>query len=133
MTDPFARAQLLIGTPFRPHGRDPVLGLDCVGLAMLAFDVPIHSEPTYRLSGTTRAEALTAIAPWFEGAAQPQSTRNLLAMFDFGRCLHFAVAGDNSFIHADLRLRRVVERPFDDRSRPIFFRERRKPAWQRSS
>ena len=34
----FAReAEDLVGSPFRLHGRDPVHGLDCVGVALLAL------------------------------------------------------------------------------------------------
>lgn len=31
-------AHALVGTPFRLHGRDPITGIDCIGLAMLALE-----------------------------------------------------------------------------------------------
>ena len=37
--DAVDRARSLIGTRFRAQGRDPQFGLDCLGLAMIAYEV----------------------------------------------------------------------------------------------
>ena len=39
------RARSLVGVRFRPQGRDPMLGLDCVGAAAAAAEEPACRLP----------------------------------------------------------------------------------------
>ena len=52
-----ARARSLVGVRFRPQGRDPGIGLDCVGLAAVSADVPVERvRRDYALRGQRLAE-----------------------------------------------------------------------------
>jgi len=47
-----AAARALAGVPFRLHGRDPAIGIDCVGLALLSAreaGLSVPEPPPYRL------------------------------------------------------------------------------------
>lgn len=49
-----AAAQRLLGVPFRLHGRDPAIGIDCVGLVLLsvrAAGFQVAEPPPYRVRG----------------------------------------------------------------------------------
>ncbi|UYY76664.1 peptidoglycan endopeptidase [Sphingomonas sp. R1] len=104
-----AAARRAIGVPFRPQGRDPVSGLDCVGLAALALG---RTAPTgYRLrlgdaaavSHALRAAGLVEVAGAVPG--------DLLLCRSGPGQLHLAIRSENGIVHADAVARRVVERP----------------------
>lgn len=110
--DIVARARALVGVRFRPQGRDPSHGLDCVGLTLVATrtgaeDVPRH----YRLRGDHRAwiERRLAALGWTPiGAPRPGD----LVLFEAGPAqFHLGVVTPGGCVHADAGLRRVVERP----------------------
>lgn len=110
----YSKAQRYLGVPFRPQGREPAAGLDCIGLALLVFDIPAAAVPkAYRigdrhcLSGISRALGL-CFEMISEGAGR--SGDLLLIEIDRGRP-HFAVRGPASHIHAHAGLRRIVETP----------------------
>jgi lipoprotein Spr len=107
-----ARARACIGARFRAQGRDPALGLDCVGLAAVAFAREAGAA-RYALRGGD-AQALgglivaSGLVPLLPGAAGPGD----LVMADAGMGqLHLVVLTGTGFVHADAGLRRVVERP----------------------
>ena len=105
-----AAARALVGVRFRAQGRDPALGLDCVGVAVAALrgagvhlavrdDYPLRSaawnprdEPgaLMRCDGTEAGDVL-------------------LLRVDATQ-LHVAVRIAGGIVHADAGLRRVVER-----------------------
>jgi cell wall-associated NlpC family hydrolase len=109
-----ARARALVGTPFRPQGRDPRYGLDCVGTAAAAAGI---SEREVRRDYALRGQRLAEIEhelcefgwrPVPGGRTEPGDVivcRTGPAQF------HLAVMLVGSFVHADAGLRRVVERP----------------------
>ena len=69
--DAVDRARSMIGTRFRAQGRDPRFGLDCLGLAMIAFGVSEDGvRRDYRLSGDHRRELMAGIAPLFRRVAR---------------------------------------------------------------
>jgi murein DD-endopeptidase / murein LD-carboxypeptidase len=107
------RARALVGTPYRAQGRDPVFGLDCVGLVLSAFSLPIDMvRADYRLRGNYRAAAIQAILSRFRRVARKEvRPGDLLALLVADDQLHFVVLTNGSFVHADARLRRVVETP----------------------
>lgn len=107
-------ARSAIGARFRLHGRDPALGLDCVGLAAFAYraaglhpDIPVG----YALRGgiaEQMAATLTAIGLEPVDDAAPGDL--LLCASGPGQW-HLAIDSGAGVIHADAMLRRVVERP----------------------
>lgn len=108
------RARALVGIRFRPQGRDPMLGLDCVGAAAAAAGIPAG-----RLRGdyALRGQHLAAIEHELgELGCRPVPPERAAAgdvlVCEAGPAqLHIVVRAWSSFIHADAGLRRVVERP----------------------
>lgn len=108
-----ARARALVGIRFRPQGRDPRAGLDCVGLVLLTYGIAVDAvRRNYRLSGDHRAEAERELARFFRRARTNAPCRGALMFLAVTpEQLHFAVRTDLGFVHADARLGRVVETP----------------------
>ena len=108
-----ARARALVGVPFRPQGRDPLRGLDCAGLARAACGLPASVvRADYKLRGDHRAEVLRGLLPHFRRVSRRQRrTGDLLLMAVATDQMHLAVLTDRGFVHADARLRKVVETP----------------------
>lgn len=107
------RALALVGVPFRPQGREAGRGLDCAGLAMAAFDLPpglVRAD--YRLRGDHRAEIEDGLRRHFRRVSGRQSKAGDLMLLSVSKdqC-HLAVLTAAGFVHADARLRRVVETP----------------------
>jgi hypothetical protein len=101
------RARTMLGTPFCLHGRD-ARGVDCVGLAGLAWGVEVPSG--YAMRGTPRARIERALASLrFVPAATNVPGAIVLGAPGPGQ-LHLAIATGRGVIHADAGLRRVVER-----------------------
>ena len=103
-----ARARAQIGTRFRPQGRGDS-GLDCVGLVAAALkrrapaDYALRGGSAERLAAGLRAAGL-----------KPRRKRragDLLAMRSGPEQLHLGIWTGDGIVHADARLRRVVERP----------------------
>ena len=106
------RARSLVGTPFRPQGRDGQ-GLDCAGLALAAFGLPkdlVRND--YRLRGNHRAEIEDALRFHFRKVGRRQArVGDLLLLSVTADQLHLAILTGSGFVHADARLGRVVETP----------------------
>lgn len=98
-----------MGARFRLHGRDPATGLDCVGLAALAYRR--EDAPTgYRLRGGSVADVARALGEGFV-AADGASPGDLLLFRAGAGQVHLGVRTARGFVHADAGLGRVVERP----------------------
>lgn len=106
------QARSLIGTRFRVQGRNPRLGVDCVGLAMLAYDVDgLAVRSDYRLAGDHQRELMAGLADRFRRVARTRlRTGDLMLIRIADRQLHLAVRTEDGFVHADVR-RGVVETP----------------------
>ncbi|MES2337808.1 MAG: peptidoglycan endopeptidase [Pseudomonadota bacterium] len=104
-----ARARAAIGTRFRLHGRGGD-GLDCVGLAGLAYGVAVPTGYPLRTADIA-AVARVAEAAGLTAAHGDAGAGDLLAMTSGPGQLHLAIVTDTGFVHADASLRRVVERP----------------------
>ena len=117
----WAEALALVGTGFRLHGRDPASGVDCVGLAVLAFGraaVPTGPVPDrYGLRGGEAkvlhewltVAGLEEVAAWATGdlllsAMGPDQWHVMIG----GRG---KLDGGDAVIHAHAGLRRVVMMP----------------------
>lgn len=102
------RARALVGTRFRPHGRDPASGLDCVGLAGLVMGV--EGLPTgYALRGGTVESVAARIDR--TGLVRCDPIPGVLALVESGPDqFHLVILTDDGIVHADAGRRRVVER-----------------------
>lgn len=111
--DSVERARALLGVRFRPQGRNPVHGLDCVGLALCAFAVePAQVRSDYRLRGEYRAEVEAFLRDAFRKVAPSRRLPGDLLLLRAGRDqLHLAILTADGFIHADAGIGRVVETP----------------------
>lgn len=106
---PIERARGAIGARFRLHGRCVAHGLDCVGLAALAYGIAVPRG--YALRGGKVAQVASAAAA-VGLVLVDQARPGDLVLFDAGAGqLHLAIASETGVIHADAALRRVVERP----------------------
>ncbi|SFF74006.1 hypothetical protein SAMN05518801_101117 [Novosphingobium sp. CF614] len=109
-------ARALVGVPFRLHGRDPALGLDCIGVleaACSARGLTVRLPGGYALRGR-RLPPVAGIAArlGLREAAGPIEAGDVV-MVRPGPCQHhlaIATAPDR-FVHAHAGLRRVVEGP----------------------
>jgi hypothetical protein len=112
------RARSLIGTRFRPQGRGRD-GIDCVGVAAFALGLPAGAvRRDYALRGTALEDVAGALRGL--GLAEVQTARTVevlaapgdIAVFVPGPAqLHLGViTAGGAFVHADLGLKRVVER-----------------------
>ena len=106
----------MVGARFRPQGRDPATGLDCVGLVWAAYTragralrapagYPLRGWPPRRIV----AELVTA---GFEPVADRRVGDIALIAFAAGQ-FHLGLMGPASMIHAHAGLRRVVETPLN--------------------
>jgi murein DD-endopeptidase / murein LD-carboxypeptidase len=107
------RALALVGVPFRSQGRDPAQGLDCVGLALSACGLPSDMvRNDYRLRGAYLGEIRAVLRAGFRPvSARQRRPGDLLLIKVADDQLHLAVLTGDGFVHADARLRRVVETP----------------------
>lgn len=111
-TDYAERARALVGTRFRPQGRNAE-GLDCIGVAITTFGVPEESvRRNYRLRGDHGAEITEFLPKYFRRVSRSQlRPGDLMVLAVAADQLHLAISTDNGFVHADAGLRRVVETP----------------------
>ncbi len=106
-----AAARALVGVRFRAQGRDAALGLDCVGVAVVALQragVRVSVRDDYPIrSAAMRAGDEPAGLRRCAGDAPGDV---LLLRVDETQ-VHVAVRTAGGIVHADAMLRRVVERP----------------------
>lgn len=111
-----AAAASLVGTRFRLHGRDPAIGLDCVGLLAAALEHlgrPSALPNGYRLRNRDIAAwlpdpAACGFAPVSDGL-RPGDV--VLTRPGPGQ-VHLAIAASaGGWVHAHAGLRRVVHQP----------------------
>lgn len=110
-----AAARSCVGTRFRAQGRVEGLGLDCVGVVLVAAAaagvVPSHL-PAYRLGGDCPdVEAIVAA----QGCSRIDSglPGDVLVFAPTGRQRHFGIVTPLGLVHAHAGLDRVVEGPID--------------------
>ena len=110
--DPVPIARSLVGVPFRLHGRAPEHGLDCVGLAALAFG-RIDGVPTgYALRGGDVQQMIRVVRSLGFVCRRVAWRRGDLLMLRPGPAqVHLGIWTGESLIHADAGLGRIVETP----------------------
>jgi len=109
-----ARARQLVGTRFRPQGRDPRFGLDCVGTAARAAGVATERvRRDYPLRGPDLAQVEHGLSDL--GCApvrqEEMEAGDVIVCAPGAGQIHLAVAIGTGIVHADAGLRLVVERP----------------------
>lgn len=110
-----AAARTCVGTRFRPQGRLPGTGLDCVGVALVAsaaagarFEVP-----AYALGGDDEARLDAALAGQGCARVATAAPGDLLVAAPAPGRRHLAVVTPRGIVHAHAGLGRVVEGPLD--------------------
>ena len=110
-----ARACALVGTRFRPQGRDPDHGLDCVGTAAAAAGIPSERiARDYALRGQSLAQIEHQLCdlgcrPVVGAVLEPGD----VVVCEAGPAqFHMVIITPFGFVHADAGLRRVVQRPY---------------------
>lgn len=106
------RARALVGTAFRLQGRSRAEGLDCIGVAAAAFGIE-EVTSGYSLRGTqlARLEEELAARGFHRGGSGAARSGDLMIFAPGPAQLHLAVCTGTAFVHADMGLGRVVERP----------------------
>ena len=108
------RARSLVGIRFRAQGRDPAYGLDCIGTAAAAAGVPAEKvRRDYELRGQRRTEIEEGLCDLgFQPVRGGEAEAGDILVCSAGPAqLHLVVRTEGGFVHADARLRMVVERP----------------------
>jgi hypothetical protein len=109
-----ARARALIGTRFRVHGRTPGHGLDCIGVAVMATGMEpgrVRSDDGLRTSNPEEANADFDESGFVRMPLAMRTIGDLLLVRAGPHQLHVVILTDKGYLHADARLRRVVEVP----------------------
>lgn len=107
------RARALVGTRFRPQGRDRAVGLDCIGLVAEACGVDLHEvRRNYRLRGDHRVEIERGMEPHFRKVSPSRQRPGDVLLLSVAReQLHLSIVTENGFVHAHAGIGRVVETP----------------------
>lgn len=109
-------AEKMLGTPFRLHGRDPAIGLDCIGLVSAALEAigrHHHTPEKY----TIRQTNLSVLLPFARASGLIECDGELapgdIVLARPGPAqFHLLIAHSaQDFIHAHAGLRKVVMTP----------------------
>lgn len=111
-----AAARRCVGTDFRPQGRAVGVGLDCVGVALIAAQaagVCSAAPPLYTLGGDNHDRLDAGLVALGCTAVDTAMPGDLLVVAPAAGARHVAVCTDAGLIHAHAGLGRVVEAPAD--------------------
>jgi lipoprotein Spr len=108
-----ARARELLGVRFRPQGRRPDQGLDCVGLVAAVAQLPPDLVPRDYAMRDAAPDGLSDHYARHVRSIAPESAEpgDILLVNAGSGQHHFVVLVDGGYIHADGGMRSVVERP----------------------
>ncbi|WP_341207024.1 peptidoglycan endopeptidase [uncultured Sphingomonas sp.] len=106
-----AAAQALVGVRFRMQGRDPALGLDCVGLVGVALRRAGADVTVPRDYAVSRGRVSPGSVPPGLIVCDGAAAGDVLLCRVGATQLHLAVRAYDGIIHADALARRVVARP----------------------
>jgi cell wall-associated NlpC family hydrolase len=116
-------ARRYLGVPFKHQGRDPAVGIDCVGLGQLAcrdcgVAVPDWTDYARHPHAGLLESRLRAVFGPPHSDMQPGDIVAMRFAGDRGPVRHVGIVGEHphglSLIHTDSRLGRVVEHRIDD-------------------
>ncbi|EIZ78296.1 hypothetical protein WSK_3178 [Novosphingobium sp. Rr 2-17] len=113
-TDLAAAALTLVGVPFRLHGRDSRVGLDCIGVleaALKQCGASIRLPNGYTLRSRTQPDLTGLVAKIGMAPAGGDVRTGDVLMLRPSLCQHHLViaTGRTRVVHAHAGLRRVVE------------------------
>lgn len=104
----------MVGVRFRTQGRDPTLGVDCVGLVWAAYAAAgclLTAPCNYPLRGWSRGRVVAALAAaGFRRVDDARDGDVVLLGLPAGQ-FHLGLIGCGRMVHAHAGLRRVVETP----------------------
>lgn len=108
-----ARARACLGARFRPQGRTPELGLDCVGVVMMAWAVPaVEVRRDYRLRAQGFGEIERKLGMFSRPVPPTEAVAGDVLLVDAGRGQpHLLILTPDGYLHADAGAGCVVERP----------------------
>lgn len=108
-------------TPWRHQGRDPAVGLDCIGLPRWAFiqQWPLPADLEVEFAAYHRKpdgqKLLSTIRAWFDEVRREQMTKaDLVVLYDRRNPQHIAIACDDTHVieaYASGRLMKIVYWP----------------------
>lgn len=109
-------ALLLVGAPFKMHGRIPAVGLDCVGVVLESLrmaGVPAPAIPPYALrNGDDGPFIMAANLAGFQQISTQPKPGDILMVRPGPAQMHLLIcAADGDLVHAHAGLRRVVLTP----------------------
>lgn len=107
----------MVGVRFRPQGRDPALGVDCVGLVWAAYAAAgyvLLAPRDYPLRGWGRGRIVAALeVAGFRVVADARDGDVALLALPAGQ-FHLGLIARGRMVHAHAGLRRVVEVPLGE-------------------
>ena len=111
-------ARQCVGTRFRPQGRVIGLGLDCVGVVLIAaraVGVRLDDVPSYALSGDNSRQLLCALSRsgCVRLARERGAAGDIAVLLPAPGQVHLGVLSPKGLVHAHAGLMRVVEGPVD--------------------
>ena len=110
-----ARARACVGTRFRSQGREIGIGLDCIGVALLAAAAAgiLFDVPPYALGGDREVQLDAGLAA--QGCVRVDSPGpgDLIVVAPAPGRRHLGVMTATGVVHAHAGLGRVVEGPLD--------------------
>lgn len=110
-----AMARACVGTPFRPQGRMPGRGLDCVGLIVhvgRSLGLTAYDESGYGMAGNGERLPRGLEAGGFIRVERAEVGDVLLFRLEKGQA-HVGIKSERGVIHAHMGLGRVVEHRLD--------------------
>jgi murein DD-endopeptidase / murein LD-carboxypeptidase len=108
------RARALVGVRFRPQGRDPRHGLDCIGVVMMATRIPPERVRSDYGLHNCDPEEMNRQFDWAGFIRiSPAAARDgdILVVRPSATALHVVILTETGYLHADARWRKVVEAP----------------------
>lgn len=110
-----AAARACVGTRFRPQGRMPGTGLDCIGVALIAARAAgiTFAVPRYTLSADHQAMVESVLAARGCTPAGVPAPGDLIVAAPAPLRRHIGVISPAGVVHAHAGLGRVVEGPLD--------------------
>ena len=111
-----AAAQACVGTRFRAQGRTPGLGLDCVGVVLVAAraaGIIPAGLPAYALGSDHEADIEPVLAGIGCKVVAPALPGDILVIAPSPRQRHLAIVTPGGVVHAHAGLGRIVEGPVD--------------------
>jgi lipoprotein Spr len=108
------RARALIGARFRPQGRSPERGLDCIGVVVMAAGIDTGQvRDDYGLRSSNPEELNDGFdkAGFVRIPPNVADDGDILLVRSGPAQLHVVVLTPLGYVHADASLRRVVESP----------------------